>query len=182
MNEELPTQETSLETAYETDYTIEDPAFFEPFVVVKPIGRAGFAWWNGIPGEGKVQKLIEAFKIDLTIQEACIWSGISMDQYKYFCKMHPSFSTVKHRCKGVLSIAAKRGLVVDISDPKGFRSRQWYLERKQPKLYGRPHEIPTMPEGTAQLGTIVQRAFTDKDGKVLVTETTASVIKKHEDS
>ena len=64
MNE---TTETAITTTYEVDYTIDDPAFYEPFEVFKPASRAGVAWWNGDIGRRKVEKIIEAFKADLMV-------------------------------------------------------------------------------------------------------------------
>lgn len=167
-----------LELAYEEDYRIDDAAFHEPFIVRKAINAGLPGWWNGeATGGGKVRMLIAAFKMDFTNQEACIYAGISFEQYKYFCQIHPEFSGRKARLKGVLSIAAKQGLVRDIAHDKGFKSRQWYLERKQPKLYGRPHEIPQLPEGTNTLTSVVQKAFTGEDGKPLI-ETTVHHVEK----
>lgn len=170
--------DAELELAYEEDYRIEDQAFFEPFVVKKASNPGRIAWWNGEAiGGGKVRLLLAAFKMDLTVQEACIYAAISFQQYKYFCQIHPEFTGLKSRLKGVLAIAAKQGLVGDIAHKEGYRSRQWYLERKQPKLYGRPHEIPELPDGATSLTALVQRAFTDEDGKT-ITQTTASRITK----
>ena len=118
--------------------------------------------------------------MDLTVHEACISAGISLRQYKYFCQVHPTFVATKGRLKGVLAIAAKQGLVADIQNPEGYRSRQWYLERKQPKLYGRAPEL-TLPADTSVMATLVQRAFSDKTGKVTISEATASVVKIHDE-
>jgi hypothetical protein len=124
--------------AYELDYFIEDVAFAEPFQVLKPLRREGFAWWNGqIAGRGKVERLISAFKTDFTIHEACFYAGITLDQYKYFCEVHSVFSTLKPRLKALPAIAAKTALMADLIDPKNHRVRQWYLERTEPEIYGR---------------------------------------------
>ena len=160
---------------YEEDYIIDDPAFFEPFVVYKAVGQGLPAWWQN---RGKVEALIQALKMDFTAHECSIYAGISIDQYKYFCRIHPHFSVIRARCKGVLAIAAKKGLVGDIAHPSGFRSRQWYLERKQPRLYGRAPELPMPPPGTAAITTITHSAFADKDGNVLMSQKTAEIIRK----
>lgn len=167
-----------LEIAYEIDYYLEDPAFWEPLAIMKSVNEGLPSWWGD---RSKVENLIRGFKMDFTVHEACILAGISKGQYTYFCKVHPHFLGQKDRLKGVLAIAAKQGLVTDIQHPQGFRSRQWYLERKQPKLYGRAPEL-TLPPDTNTMTTLIQRAFSDKTGKIIVTEATASVVKKHEDN
>lgn len=169
---------TDLELSYEEDYRIDDPAFHEPLIIRKAINAGLPGWWNGeAVGGGKVRMLIAGFKMDFTVQESCIYAGISFQQYKYFCQVHPQFLPLKARLKGTLAIAAKQGLVKDITHASGFRSRQWYLERKQPKLYGRPHEIPLLPDNATTLTSIVQRAFTGEDGKSVL-ETTARRVEK----
>jgi hypothetical protein len=165
--------EQSEQGMYEVDYTLEDPAFFQPFQVMKPLQEGRPAWWSD---RTKVLKLIEAFKMDLTINEASIYVGITVKQYQYFCQIHPIFVDLKARLKGILAIAAKQGLVRDISGKDNYRSRQWYLERKQPRLYGNKQaEGLNAPDGATTLATIVQRAFADKDGNILVTESSANI-------
>lgn len=175
--EELPTQEESKEIvmAYEPDYEIDDKVFFEPFQVLKLVSRESFAWWNGIEGRGKVERLISAFKNDLNIFEACISAGISRDQYMYFCKIHPRFLTVKQRCKGVLSILAKQGLAGDIVHKEGFRTRQWYLEKRQSSIYGRDIGVNTPPPAEAAT-KVTGEAFLDKDGKLIISKQTAEAL------
>lgn len=180
--EELPPQEElrEIDIAYEPDYEITDKVFFEPFVVMKPITRAGFAWWNGVEGRGKVERLIAAFKNDLTVNEACISAGISREQYIYFCRVHPLFSTVKVRCKSVVAILAKQGIVGDVTHAEGYRSRQWYLEKRQPHLYGRDIGVNTPPPAEATT-KITGEAFLDKEGKVIVSTQTAEALKEYGD-
>lgn len=176
--EELSTQEEKLEIeiAYEPDYTVDDKVFFEPFVVLKTATYSkGNAWWNGEGGRGKVERLIAGFKNDLTIYEACISAGISRDQYMYFCKIHPTFSAVKARCKSVLAVLAKQGIAGDITHAQGFRTRQWYLEKRQPQVYGRDIGVNTPPPAEAAT-KITGEAFLDKEGKVLISKQTQEAI------
>jgi hypothetical protein len=127
------------EVDYETDYIIEDAVLCEPFKVLKPTKREGFAWWNGNSGRGKVERLFSAFKTDFTIAQACFYAGITPDQYSYFCKVHPAFSAVKPRLKALLTIAVKHKFADDIVDPKNVFLRQRYLERVEPETYGRKY-------------------------------------------
>ena len=154
-----------IDFAYEPDYTIEDIVFFEPFVVMKPLGNGRPNWWSN---RVKVESLIAAFKMDLTIPEACVQAGISLTQYQYFCKIHSTFVDIKRRCKSFAPIVAKQGLFADLKHPSGFRSRQWYLERKQPHIYGRDIGAYTPPPPDAAQ-KITAEAFLDEDGNVLVT-------------
>lgn len=173
-NIEDKTQEIDL--AYEPDYTIEDIVFFEPFVVMKPIGDGRPNWWSN---RGKVENLIAAFKQDFTIAESCVQAGISIDQYKYFCRIHPKFSTVKVRCKSFAPIVAKQGLMKDLAHPTGFRSRQWYLERKQPHIYGRDIGAYTPPPAEAAQ-KVTAEAFLDGEGKVIVSKQTKEILKQED--
>lgn len=111
-------------------YVIKDTVLSEPFEVY----FSNNAWWMD---RGKVHALFLAFKRGFTVKEACDYGGISLDQYKYFCKVHPEFYTAKHRCESLLSILAKELLVKDLeTNPE---TRRWYLERIQPERYGRPN-------------------------------------------
>jgi hypothetical protein len=172
--ENLDGKQTDIDLAYEPDYEIKDVVFFEPFVVMKPIGEGRPNWWSN---RVKVESLIAAFKMDLTTQEACIQTGISLTQYKYFCKIHPTFVAIKGRCKSYAPIVAKQGLVADLKNPKDSRARQWFLERKQPHIYGRDIGAYTPPPPEAA-SKISGEAFMDKDGKILVSKQTLEVLKK----
>ena len=72
-------------------YVIKDKVF-EDFEVF----RSSNAWWMD---RGKVEALIQAFKMRHMVRTAIVYAGISSDQYKYFCKLHPDFYTVKERCE-----------------------------------------------------------------------------------
>lgn len=172
--ENLDGKQTDIDLAYEPDYEINDVVFFEPLVIMKPVGIVNYAWWAN---RSKVENIIAAFKMDLTVQEACIQAGISLTQYKYFCKIHPKFLAIKHRCKAFAPIVAKQGLVADLKNPKDSRARQWFLERKQPHIYGRDIGAYTPPPPEAAK-KITGEAFLDEDGKILVSKQTLEVIKK----
>ncbi|MBU2025404.1 MAG: hypothetical protein ABIC19_00695 [Patescibacteria group bacterium] len=100
-------------------YVIKDKNFGE----LRLINSAN-AWWLE---REKVLRLIDAFKIDSTDDEACFYAGISIDQYKYFKKKHPEFSTIKTACKELPKFKARKTLFNDLHDP---RTAMWYLERK----------------------------------------------------
>lgn len=159
---------------YITAYTIDDELFAEPFIILKPVATGRPSWWEN---RIKVENLIAAFKMDLTIEEACVKARISVAQYKYFCEIHPHFSAVKSRLKSFVPIVAKTGLLSDLNDPDGSRARQWYLERRQPHLYGRDIGAFTPPPAAAAQ-KITAEAYLDGEGKVLVSRQTAEILTK----
>lgn len=179
---EQPDKTTALALAYEKDYEIDDEAFVEPFVVLKLVARESFAWWNGNKGRRKVERLIEGFKTDLKTEECMVFAGISRTQYYYFCEIHPLFYNLKQRLKTVMAISAKRGLVKDVTNPEGFRTRQWYLEKRQPEIYGRDISAYQNLPPAGATAKISAEAFLDKDGNMLVSKQTAELLnKKHGD-
>lgn len=174
--------ETAIEVSYEPDYTIEDVVLAEPFIVLKPTGIGRPNWWSSAAGgKQKVVSLIEAFKMDMTVAEACVQAGITPRQYQYFSEIHKDFLYVKSRCKQFCPIVAKRGLLRDLQDHAkvGAVARQWYLERRQPETYGRNRdELPPPPGATRKL---VAEAFTDEAGNIIISRKTAELIKSEQE-
>jgi len=84
------------------------------------------AWWLD---RGKTERLISAFKIDSSVMEACVYAGITLDQYKYFCQVHAQFSTIKQLCSELPCLQARQEVVKGIKDDKEFSLK--YLERKR---------------------------------------------------
>lgn len=83
-------------------YVIDDPVLGESFQVrVSKEGRP--PWWKDM---GKLQRFIFGLKCDMNITEACIYVGISYDQYRQFKSVHPEFSQVEERCSHVYSVIA----------------------------------------------------------------------------
>lgn len=156
----------------EIAYVIKDVILAQPFEVY----TSANAWWMD---DVKVKNLIAAFKMDLTVNEAVVSAGITDDQYHYFCKVHPEFSVVKERCKLALPIIAKKGMVNDLANPDGYRSRQWYLERRQPETYGNQRANgPTIPEGGSML-TAMEQAFFDSKGRPVLSRRMMERVQDH---
>lgn len=86
-------------------YIINDAAF-GTFMV-----RDTFAWWKE---QAKVQKLIDAYKIDANDSEACFYAGIKLHQLEYFIEQHPEFSEIRQICQGYLMLAAKQKLAREV--------------------------------------------------------------------
>jgi len=81
--------------------------------------------------------LIAGFKMGFPIKQACIFAGISTDQYKYFVQVHPEFSTIKHYCQTFTEIAVLTNLFKIVRDGKDAKTLMWYAERVMPKEYGK---------------------------------------------
>ena len=106
-------------------YTIKDRAFG-----ILRVENSANAWYRD---RGKLIRLINAFKYDATIKEACFSAGISLDQYKYFVEKHPEFSTIIEACRQMPILRARRTVV----DQLGTDSKvaMWYLARKRPEEF-----------------------------------------------
>lgn len=180
LNQDTPTLD--LAVAYEPDYVIEDVVLSEPFVVFRTVsGNGRNSWWQS---RVKVETLIASFKMRMTIAQACVQAGITHQQYKYFCEVHPTFLEVKSRCKSFSSIIAKTGVMADlqIKGKDGIRARQWFLEHDEPETYGRDIGAYTPPPAGAA-AKITGEAFLDDEGKVIVSKQTAEFLNKdHGDS
>lgn len=101
-------------------YSITDNGFDELFVK-----NSANAWWMD---KGKVQKLIDAYKIDCIDEEAVVHAGISMNKLRYFREQHPEFSLVKQACLNALGIKARTRLALEIE--KNANAAYLYLEKK----------------------------------------------------
>lgn len=102
-------------------YTIKDK-YFPDFDVY----FSDNAWWIE---KGKVEKLIDAFKFDCSIMEACVYAGITYDQWLHFNEKHPNFSQVKGLVSELPSLQARQTVVKGLSNDKDFALK--YLERKK---------------------------------------------------
>ncbi len=63
------------------------------------------AWWTDIR---KVEKLIDAWKLECTDEQAWFYADISKGQYDYFRELHPQLSYVKQACKQNLGLYARQ--------------------------------------------------------------------------
>jgi len=107
-------------------YTIKDKYFVDLDIM-----NSDNAWWLD---SGKVDRLIAAFKFDATIEEACVYSGISMHQYKYFTEQHPEFSAVRNACRELPSLRARQAVVNKLGE--SFGNAMDYLKRKKKAEFG----------------------------------------------
>ncbi len=76
-----------------------------------------------------VRKLTEAFKLDMTVEEACLYAKISKDTYYRKCKADPGFSDEMERARQFASAKARRVVIEKMEDDGGLALK--YLERKR---------------------------------------------------
>jgi len=107
-------------------YTIKDKAFAD----FKILNTAN-AWFSE---KVKVINLINAYKIDATDKEACAYAGISIDQLKYFNKLHPNFSTIKDTCKQLPCLKARKTINDNLSTDVNIAFK--YMEKKRTGEFG----------------------------------------------
>ena len=112
-------------------YTIKDK-HFPNFQVLNTAN----AWWLD---RVKVEELIKAFKLDSTIEEACVYIGISITQYKYFIKLHSEFYPIKEACKEIPNLKARETVVSNIQ--KSYSNAMDYLSRKKKAEFSTRQEI-----------------------------------------
>lgn len=63
------------------------------------------AWWMD---SRKVEKLIDAWKLECTDEQALFYADISSGQYQYFRELHPDLSLVKQACRQNLGLYARQ--------------------------------------------------------------------------
>jgi hypothetical protein len=56
------------------------------------IKKSANAWWGKL---GKLQEFCQALRIGCEILEACVYTGITYEQWRYFKDEHPEFSQLK---------------------------------------------------------------------------------------
>ena len=117
-------------------YVIKDKVFGQ-----LEVKNSANAWWLE---KGKVENLINVFKLDGTIEEASSNAGITRWQYDYFLEQHPQFSAIILACREIPGLKARYTVVRALDDPK---DAQWYLERKKKKEFSAKQEIDLTSAG-----------------------------------
>jgi hypothetical protein len=169
--------DTPAETAIVPERPIYDfvphEAFDEPFVLYESAN----AWWKD---KNKFLKLIEGFVSLKEMKRAIVFAGISKAQYYYFIEIHPKFSEALERL-----ISFRHNVLLGrIATAPQWQAAKFLVEKELPKEYG--HQAVIMPATPIELkpgeslATLVQRAFINAEGKITVSETTASLIEQYE--
>ena len=76
-----------------------------------------------------VAKIIEAFKLDVTVEEACTYANISKDTYYRRIKEDEEFSDEMERARMYASMVARQTVIREIQQDGDLALK--YLERKR---------------------------------------------------
>jgi hypothetical protein len=79
--------------------------------------------------EETVKKLVDAFSMGFTDEEACIYSEITKQTLYNYCEKNPKFLTKKELLKHKPKIKAKLNILNSINS-EDLETSKWYLERK----------------------------------------------------
>lgn len=139
-------------------YEIKDKSFG-----VLQVRKTANAWWKS---REKVQKMIDAFKLDCGILEMCYYAGISKDQFDYFMQIHKGFSDVINILREYPILKARKKVVADID--VSFDNALKYLERK------RRAEFATRSEHTGPDGKPLFEV-TDEQARKMAINTLAEI-------
>lgn len=141
----------------EIAYAIVDPAFNDFHV-----RASANAWWMD---SGKVHKLIDAYKMNMTDFRACVYAGISKDQLAYFKLQHPDFSSVKERARETATIIAHQTVFNDMQDP---RTAKWWLG----EVFRREHASAAPQTPAETMIEAKESTFYDEEGNPTYSEKT----------
>jgi len=127
-----------------------------------PILNSPGGWWMS---KYKLEKLIDAFRMDCTKAEACYFAGISVNQLQTFIDKHPYFKEVIDHCKQELGYHARKNLARDIKVRKSSTVSREYLNKKDHKLT--PAGKLGLPSGNSLLQNngIIFMDFSNPDQK-----------------
>lgn len=70
-----------------------------------PVLNSSKGWWLD---SAKLGKMIDAWKLDCTDEEALFYADVSKKEYEYFRGLHPEISEVKRACKENLGLHARQ--------------------------------------------------------------------------
>ena len=104
------------------------------------------AWRKTIMTEETVKKLVDAFSMWFTDEEACLYSDISKQTLYNYCEKNPKFLTKKELLKNKPKIKAKLNLLNAINS-NDLDTSKWYLERKSRDEFSLKTEIDNNHKG-----------------------------------
>jgi len=76
-----------------------------------------------------IAKLTEAFKLDVTVEEACLYAGISKDTYYRKCKADQGFTDEMQNVRSFASMLARKSVIREMENDGALALK--YLERKK---------------------------------------------------
>ena len=126
----------------EVAYVITDACF--PFPL--RIAKSSNAWWTD---NGKVDRLIEAFKQGHLVRDALFYAGITRHQWEYFIEVHPDFSEIKEACEAQPTFTAMKS--VNSAMVKDGNLAFKYLSKIHPKFNAPAVEAPALSSPTVNI-------------------------------
>jgi hypothetical protein len=118
-----PTEEKrEIQVAYVVDFGIEH---YEPIT----IEQSANGWWMN---QRKLYMLLSAFKMGMSIQEACNFATISIDQMKYFEQLYPKMRSLRKRLESEIVFRAMKSLNDGLE--KNPRLAMRFLELRDPRF------------------------------------------------
>ncbi len=164
-------------------YFYKDSNLGEPFPVYE--ARAG-TWW--MDGGTNLHNLISRFKMHDTVKQACYITGISYDQYRQFKDIHPWFVPAI-RVYRSLPAAKIKDIILEAAignEAKGIKPSA-KIALGAYRIFDEPEDDPDfvvqklsalpIPEG-GSLASLIQEAYMDKDGNVLMKRSTAQLLEE----
>ncbi len=112
--------------------------------------------------ERVMSDLTEAFRNDFTVEEACLYSGISKDTYYEWEKQSDEFTESMERAKQFIAIASKKNIARAVIDSNSVEDSWKYLERRQKSLYSQRKEV-TGEDGTQFILNTISYKDLDKN-------------------
>ena len=85
-----------------------------------------------------IAKLVEAFKLDSTIEEACYYAEIHPSTYYRHVKSDPDFARKIEGARCYLILRARETVARNIGR---IDTAKWYLERKRSEEFGKRDQI-----------------------------------------
>lgn len=135
-------------------------------------------WWSDVV---KVKNLIEAFKKGANIIQACVYTGISREQYYYFAELHPDFYYIKELCEEYVPMRSLENIYKEITEKGNIPLSQWMLAQRD-KRFGKTSN----PDDDKHKGNIINHTTNvvvganDKQVKKIVSTIADSVEKQIE--
>lgn len=119
------------------------PAFYA-YNIVQPDLPApikiqnGKGWWMN---KTKVEKLIDAYRMDCSNREAAHYAGITVNQLNTFLNTHPDFKDIIAHCKEELGLYARKAVAKSIKVDQSVQ-RSWdYLTKKHKREFADQHDV-----------------------------------------
>lgn len=114
---------------------------------------------------GIVRKLTEAFKLDVTVQEACLYAGIAKDTYYRKLKDSKKFSDEMEQARMYASLVARKSVIRQMQKDGNLALK--YLERKRREEFSTHYtrndratiEIDLVAEGQSRLSPKTRKAI-----------------------